>query len=170
MVYRRDGAKVVAVLRGDVPVELLQLVGDGLVAAVDQEVQGAAPLAERCVAVLRDRGWAGDEELTAELEVALGHGPPDRALEAACRPALDIHRRPRRLPAVQGHGRQVARRTGPLVPVLRGAVPGTGPRVACHCRLPGRCGQSRHQPEPQNDTLSVRCRTTRSKSLRWWRR
>ena len=28
-VYRRDGAKVVAVLRGDVPVELLQLVGDG---------------------------------------------------------------------------------------------------------------------------------------------
>lgn len=81
-IYRSDGAKVVALLRGDVPVELLQLVGDGLVAAVDQEVQGAAPLAERCVTALRDRGWAGDEELAAELEVALGHGPPDHALAA----------------------------------------------------------------------------------------
>jgi hypothetical protein len=80
-VYRRDGAKVVAVLRGDVPVELLQLVGDGLVAAVDGEVQGAAPLAERCVMALRDRGWAGDEELAGELEVALGHRPPDQALK-----------------------------------------------------------------------------------------
>jgi hypothetical protein len=80
-VYRRDGAKVVAVLRGDVPVELLQLVCDGLVAAVDGEVQGAAPLAERCVMALRDRGWAGDEELAGELEVALGHRPPDQALK-----------------------------------------------------------------------------------------
>lgn len=31
---------------------------------------------------LRDRGWAGDEELAAELEVALGYGPPDHALAA----------------------------------------------------------------------------------------
>lgn len=80
-VYRRDGAKVVAVLRGEVPVELLQLAGDGLVVAVDQKVPGAVPLADRCVAALRDRGWAGDEELAAELEVALGHRPPDQALK-----------------------------------------------------------------------------------------
>ena len=80
-VYRRDGAKVVAVLRGEVPVELLQLAGDGLVAAVDKKIPGAVPLAERCVAALRDRGWAGDEELAAELEVALCHRALDPALE-----------------------------------------------------------------------------------------
>jgi hypothetical protein len=81
-VYDRDGAKVVAVLGAEVPVEVLQLVGDGLGTAIEQKVPGAVTLADRCLVKLHERGWAGDDELAAELEVALGRRLPTPSLEA----------------------------------------------------------------------------------------
>jgi hypothetical protein len=79
-VYQRDGAKVVAVLGSEVPVESLQLVGHGLETAIEQKVPGAVSLADRCVVALRERSWAGDDELVTELEVALGRRPPTPGL------------------------------------------------------------------------------------------
>ncbi|HTW10863.1 MAG TPA: UPF0158 family protein [Acidimicrobiales bacterium] len=67
---RGDGMSVVAVLEGRVPHELLQLAGDGLLLALGQGVPGAAELVHTCVPALRERGWAGDDELAAELEAA----------------------------------------------------------------------------------------------------
>jgi hypothetical protein len=81
-VYQRDGAKVVVVLGGEVPVEVLQLVGDGLGTAIEQKVPGAVALADQCLLVLRERGWAGDDELAGELEVSLGRTLPTRGLYA----------------------------------------------------------------------------------------
>ena len=81
-VYQRDGAKVVLVLGGEVPVEVLQLVGDGLGTAIEQKVPGAVALADQCLLVLRERGWAGDDELAGELEVSLGRTLPTRGLYA----------------------------------------------------------------------------------------
>ena len=81
-VYQRDGTKVVAVLGGEVPVEVLQLVGDGLGTAIEQKVPGAVALADQCLLKLGERGWAGDDELAAELEVALGRRLPPPGLDA----------------------------------------------------------------------------------------
>lgn len=81
-VYQRDGAKVVAVLRGKVPVEVLQLVGDGVVTAIAQKVPGAVSSADQCLVTLRERSWVGDDELATELEVALGRKLPTPGLDA----------------------------------------------------------------------------------------
>ena len=65
-VYRGDGPAVVAALRDRALEEVLQLAGDGLLAA--QGVEEAAALASACVARLRERDLPGDEELADALE------------------------------------------------------------------------------------------------------
>src|SRR6478736_5131104 len=70
-----DGAALVAQLRQGWPQDALQLPGDGLAAAVQQHVPGAAELAHECVQALRDREWDGDEELAGHLEAVLGVAP-----------------------------------------------------------------------------------------------
>lgn len=75
-VYRGDGAEIVRALdRTDVR-PYLQLAGDGVVVAVVQSVTGAEELAHAFVTTLRERGWAGDEELAAQLDAWLGNAEP----------------------------------------------------------------------------------------------
>jgi hypothetical protein len=74
-VYRGDGGAVVALLgKSPMPEDALQLVGDGLLAAITQHVDGAADLAADCVKLLRERAWFGDDELADHLESRLGTG------------------------------------------------------------------------------------------------
>jgi hypothetical protein len=73
-VYRGDGSVVVGIVRGRLPEESLQLVGDGLVDALAMGVPGAPELAAECSSALRRRGWQGDAELVDELQGALGPG------------------------------------------------------------------------------------------------
>jgi hypothetical protein len=54
------------------PGNALQLIGDGLQAALVDHVEGAPEVAADCVSALRDRGWSGDEELADQLAAALG--------------------------------------------------------------------------------------------------
>jgi len=70
-VYRGDGAALVELLGRAWPDGALQLVGDGLGAAMRDRLEGAASLAARCLTDLRVRGWEGDEELADSLEAAL---------------------------------------------------------------------------------------------------
>jgi hypothetical protein len=67
-VYRRDGPAVVAALEGRLLDDVLQLAGDGLLAARDQGIPGADALAARCAALLRERRLDGDAELADLLE------------------------------------------------------------------------------------------------------
>jgi hypothetical protein len=77
-VYRTDGPAVVAALSAQDWRDVLQLAGDGLLAALAQDVQGAVELTGRCAAELRERAWEGDEDLADQLEAALEVGPaPD---------------------------------------------------------------------------------------------
>jgi hypothetical protein len=43
-----------------------------LLAALAQEVKGAAELAADCVTALRERGWHGDDDLADHLDAVLG--------------------------------------------------------------------------------------------------
>src|SRR5262249_11285388 len=79
VIHRGDGEALVAALGPEIPVDALQLAGDALAAAATDGVPGARELAEQCASVLRERGWSGDEELAAELDVALGRRTPSRA-------------------------------------------------------------------------------------------
>jgi hypothetical protein len=75
-VFTADGEALVSLLRaGPWPGHALQLIGDGLLAALAQNVGGARELAERCVTDLRERDWEGDEDLVAALTARLGAGP-----------------------------------------------------------------------------------------------
>jgi len=78
-VHRRDGVALIGVLGAQVPADGLQLIGDALAAAAVDGVPGASDLAEECALALRTRGWSGDEELAADLDVALGRRPQERA-------------------------------------------------------------------------------------------
>jgi hypothetical protein len=69
--YARTGA-VVDLVRGRVTDEVLQLVGDALVAAVDDHVAGAREVAAECAAALRVRDWTGDDVLADQLDAAVG--------------------------------------------------------------------------------------------------
>ena len=72
-VCRGDGPAVVRLLRrGLMPDDALQLIGDGLQAALLQHVEGAGEVAADCVGALRERGWSGDGELADQLAAALG--------------------------------------------------------------------------------------------------
>ena len=76
LVARRDGAELVARLQSEPwPEDSLQLVGDGVLAAVEDGVDGSAGIAHELVARLRERDWDGDEELVRQLGSALGTGP-----------------------------------------------------------------------------------------------
>ena len=76
LVYQGDGAGLVAVLSQEPwPADSLQLIGDGLLAAVRDDIGGAAELARTCVNALGERSWEGDRELVEALEAALGSGP-----------------------------------------------------------------------------------------------
>jgi len=75
-VYRGDVRTVLGLLgAGPIPGEALQLVGDGLVAGLGQQVREAAGRAGDCVALLRVRGWPGDGVLAEQLQALLGSGP-----------------------------------------------------------------------------------------------
>jgi Uncharacterised protein family (UPF0158) len=72
-VFRGDES-VIEVVRGKLTDEVLQLAGDGLLDAVGQGVPEAAGVAAECAAALRERGWAGDEDLADQLEAVLNLG------------------------------------------------------------------------------------------------
>lgn len=75
-VARGDHASLVTALRrGPWPTDSLQLIGDGLLAAVRDGADGSADLADACVTALRERRWRGDQELVEALDAALGRGP-----------------------------------------------------------------------------------------------
>lgn len=72
-VFTADGEALVSLLRaGPWPGHALQLIGDGLLAALAQNIGRARELAERCVTDLRQRDWEGDEDLVAALTARLG--------------------------------------------------------------------------------------------------
>lgn len=74
-VYRGDGPVIVALLRHQLlPVDSLQLIGDGLLVALALTTEGAADLAGACERALRERGWDGDDELADRLDAQLGTG------------------------------------------------------------------------------------------------
>lgn len=92
-VFSADGPAMVSLLRsGPWPGHGIQLLGDGLLAALAQHVDGASEFAVRCVAELRDRAWVGDEELAATLTAGLGLGPPPllRALPVDLDQLVDV--------------------------------------------------------------------------------
>lgn len=76
LVYQGDGPGLVTVLRNEPwPADSLQLIGDGLLAAVSGGIDRAAELARTCVDMLGKRSWEGDRELAEALAAALGDGP-----------------------------------------------------------------------------------------------
>jgi hypothetical protein len=76
MVVRGDHAELVSALRREPwPTDSLQLIGDGLLKAVRDGVDGSTDLAHACVTALRARGWAGDRELADALDAALSSRP-----------------------------------------------------------------------------------------------
>lgn len=76
VVVRGDHAELVTALRqASWPDDSLQLIGDGLLAAVRDGAEGAVDLAHACVTALRGRDWEGDRELADALDAALGSGP-----------------------------------------------------------------------------------------------
>jgi hypothetical protein len=75
-VYQSDGRGLVTVLSEEPwPADSLQLIGDGLLAAVSDGIDGAPEVARPCVNALGERRWEGDRELAVALEAALGDGP-----------------------------------------------------------------------------------------------
>jgi Uncharacterised protein family (UPF0158) len=76
LVARGDYPGLIAVLSEERwPADSLQLIGDGLEAAVRHGAEGAAELSDACVSALRERDWVGDRELADALGVALGSDP-----------------------------------------------------------------------------------------------
>lgn len=74
-VYRSDGPAVVVALHGRPLEDVLQMAGDGLLAALAEDVPEAPGLAARCATLLRERWNEGDEELADQLEAALHTRP-----------------------------------------------------------------------------------------------
>ena len=72
---RGDDDTIRYLVREPWPEHGLQLIGEGLLRALGAGVDGAPELAKRCVAVLRDRGWSGDEELVDQLAARAGSAP-----------------------------------------------------------------------------------------------
>jgi len=74
-VYRGDGQAVVDAIRGRGFEVVLQMAGDGLLAAVSEGVSESREPAASCAALLRERSNSGDEELAHQLEAMLGSRP-----------------------------------------------------------------------------------------------
>lgn len=88
---RGDHAELVAALRHEPwPGDSLQLIGDGLLAALCDGTDGWVDPAQACVTALHEREWDGDRELADALIAALGTGPTPmlRPLPACRRPRL----------------------------------------------------------------------------------
>ena len=76
LVARRDSAHLVARLQSEPwPAHCLQLIGDGVLAALEDGVRDGGEVAREVVSRLRDRRWEGDEELARQLESGLGTQP-----------------------------------------------------------------------------------------------
>ncbi len=76
IVGRGDHAELVTALRQEPwPDDSLQLIGDGLLAAVRDNAEGSIDPAQACVIALRERNWDGDRELADVVDAALGRGP-----------------------------------------------------------------------------------------------
>jgi hypothetical protein len=76
IVVRGDHAELVTALRHEPwPRDSLQLIGDGLLAAVRDGIDGSVDLTHACVTALHAREWEGDRELADALDAALGSGP-----------------------------------------------------------------------------------------------
>jgi hypothetical protein len=75
-VYRGDGRAVIRFARSEraTTAAALQLIGDGLIGAFTEQIEGAAELAADCVAELAKRGWPGDTVLGEQLQALLGTG------------------------------------------------------------------------------------------------
>jgi hypothetical protein len=75
-VINGDGPGLVSALGNEPwPADCLQLIGDGVLAAVRNGVDGSVELARDCVRAVRERRWEGDDELAEALEAALGKRP-----------------------------------------------------------------------------------------------
>jgi Uncharacterised protein family (UPF0158) len=76
-IHRSDRPAVVRLLRGvGACDDMLQLAGDGLIAAVMHDVDGACELARDLAVAARRRGWDGDAELADQLDALLGGPAP----------------------------------------------------------------------------------------------
>lgn len=71
-VHRGDAGAILAMLRQYPPADWLQLGGDGLLLALDQDSPGAVETATAWVDELRARDWDGDCELADQLGARLG--------------------------------------------------------------------------------------------------
>ena len=76
---RLTTGSLVRILGGGVRVDVPQLVGDALAATAAERVSGGKELPGVWGGALRERGWAGDEELAAELDAAMGGRPAGTA-------------------------------------------------------------------------------------------
>jgi len=76
-VYRGDGRAVIRLAGADLKsnTTALQLIGDGLIRALTERIEGAAELVADCVAALAERDWPGDTVLGEQLQALLGTGP-----------------------------------------------------------------------------------------------
>lgn len=74
-VFGGDGQRLINLLSQEPWGDRLQLAGDGLLVALAQGVKRAPGLAQQCAEGLRERAWAGDEDLADQLEAALGERP-----------------------------------------------------------------------------------------------
>jgi hypothetical protein len=75
LVYQCDRPGLVAVLSQEPwPPASLQLIGDGLMAAVLDDIGDSPGLARKCVDALGERSWEGDRVLVAAMEAVLGDG------------------------------------------------------------------------------------------------
>lgn len=70
--HTADGPSLLALLRAHDPSGVLQQCGDALTAAVFRGVPGARETAIACTAILRERGWPGDEVLAEQLDTVGG--------------------------------------------------------------------------------------------------
>lgn len=75
LVATGDSAGLVAEMgAAGVPADHLQLVGDGLLAAVVDQTEGAVVVAHEAAKRLRERAWDGDDDLAEQLHGVLGTG------------------------------------------------------------------------------------------------
>ena len=70
-----DGAGIVELCSGELPVDCLQAIGSALL-RIAPDIAGAAEVTDRCVALLGGREWQGDAELVSELHAHQGSEPP----------------------------------------------------------------------------------------------
>ena len=73
-VPEEDGAAVMEMTGPAAPENGLQAFGDWVLAAVEQQADGAAEAARRMIAALRERYWEGDDVLADQLDALLESG------------------------------------------------------------------------------------------------